>query len=353
MAVNTTVTRAMANKNPKSQAFTSAVRCFTWATFVFLAMPAVLHAQIASPTSQQVQQATKGLQTAQMPDTHSSPTVAPEGVSTMKLVPGSMVDIHVFEESDLDGTYRLDGHGNISLPLAGSIHLESLTLRQAEVAIGAKLVSEEILKTSHVVVNIDEYGAQNIVVLGEVNSPGRYPALAPRKLVDVLAMAGGRTQIAGNEIVIHRAEEPPQVTELVHYGRDVDSRAVSNVEINPGDTVQVKKAGIVYVLGSVNRPGGYVMQEAGDLNIIQALAMAFGTAPEAANGSIRIIRKQPDGSILELPAQYNKVNKGQVTALPLQAEDIVFVPSNKVKSVLLKGQGVFSAATSATIYTVR
>ncbi len=349
MAVNTTVTRAMANKNPKPSTLASAARCLTWATLAFLAMPAVLYAQMTSPISQQV---TTGLQTAQMPGTHSGPTVAPEGVSTMKLVPGSTVNIHVFEEPDLDGTYRLDGHGNISLPLAGSIHLESLTLREAEVAISAKLVSEEILKISHVVVNIDEYGAQNIVVLGEVNSPGRYPVLAPRKLVDVLAMAGGRTQIAGNEIVIHRAEEPPQVTELVHYGRDVDSRAVPNVEINPGDTVQVKKAGIVYVLGAVNRPGGYVMQEAGDLNIIQALAMAFGPAPEAANGSIRIIRKQPDGSILELPAQYNQVNKGQATALPLQAEDIVFVPSNKVKSVLLKGQGVLSAATSATIYTV-
>ena len=271
----------------------------------------------------------------------------------MKLVPGSMVDIHVFEETDLDGTYRLDGHGNISLPLAGSIHIESLTLREAEAAISAKLVAEEILRAPHVVVNIDEYGAQNIVVLGEVTSPGRYPALASRRLVDVLAMAGGRTPVAGNEIVIHRSDQPAETTESVHYGRDTDSRTSADLEIHPGDTVLVKKAGIVYVRGSVNRPGGYVMQEAGDLNIAQAIALAFGTAPEAANGSIRVIRKQSDGSIVELPVLYDKVNKGEATALSLQPEDIVFVPSSKWKSTFINTKGVMASAAGASIYVFR
>src|SRR5208337_5018161 len=102
---------------------------------------------------------------------------------------------------------------------------------------------------------------------GEVSSPGRYPVLAPRKLIDVIAMSGGQTQLAGNEIVIHRANQPEQVTEVVHYSRDVNGPTALDVAINPGDTVMVKRAGIVYVLGAVNRPGGFVMQEAGKLNI--------------------------------------------------------------------------------------
>jgi polysaccharide export outer membrane protein len=346
------VKRAMAKNNPNFSV-TLLTRSSAWLLVAFLFLPSVLHAQISSTASQQLQQVTRGLQTASVPDTHSGPTLAPEGVSNMKLVAGSMVDIHVFEETDLDGTYRLDGHGNISLPLAGSIHIESLTLREAEAAIGAKLVAEEILRAPHVVVNIDEYGAQNIVVLGEVTSPGRYPALASRKLVDVLAMAGGRTPVAGNEIVIHRSDQPAEATELVHYGRDADSRTSADLEIHPGDTVLVKKAGIVYVLGSVNRPGGYVMQEAGDLNIAQAIALAFGTAPEAANGSIRVIRKQPDGSIVELPVLYDKVNKGEATALSLQPEDIVFVPSSKWKSTFINTKGVMASAAGASIYVFR
>jgi polysaccharide export outer membrane protein len=281
------------------------------------------------------------------------PTIAPEGVSALKLEPGSMVDVHVFEEPDLDGTYRMDAVGNISLPLAGTVRLDSLTLREAESAIGAQLIAQEILKVSHVVVNINEYGARDIVVLGEVNSPARYPVLVPRRLAEVLAMAGGRTSFAGNEIVIHRSGQPPVVTESVHYGRDTEGYIGANIEINPGDSIQVKRAGIVYVLGAVNRPGGYPMQEAGDLNIIQALAMAFGTAPEAANGRIRIIRKQSNGVILEIPVSYGEVTKGQLPAMELQSQDIVFVPSSKIKSLFIDGKSVISATAAATVYTLR
>jgi polysaccharide export outer membrane protein len=264
-----------------------------------------------------------------------------------------MVDIHVFEEPDLDGAYRLNEHGEISMPLAGTIHLESLTLQQAQAAVSAKLEAEEILKAPHVVVNIDEYSAQNIVVMGEVAAPGRYTVLTPRKLMDVLAMAGGQTALAGNEIVIHRLPQPPQVTEVIHYNRDVTGSTALTVAINPGDAIEVKRAGIVYVLGAVNRPGGFVMQEAGELNIAQSLALAFGTAPQASIGGIRVIRKLPDGSLAQIPAKYNKFRNGEARPLALQAEDVVFVPSNKLKSAFIETKTVLSSAASATIYTVR
>jgi len=282
----------------------------------------------------------------------SAATVVPEGMSEMKLVPGSMIDVQVFEEPDLDGSFRLDNFGNISMPLAGSIHLDSLTLRQAEAAISTQLVKTEVLKTAHVVANIDEYGAQNVTVTGEVVSPGSYPVLGPRKLSEILALAGGETPVAGSEIVIHRAGRPPEDTEHITYVRDASNSTSHSVSINPGDTVLIKRAGIVYVLGSVNRPGGYVMQEAGKLNIIQVLALAAGTSQDAANGAIRIIRKNPDGTLQELPVSYSKINKGKESPLPLQAEDVVFVPSSKLKSLFINGKSVMSAATSATIYSV-
>jgi len=325
-----------------------------------LATPILLHAQTVSPSAlqpigqlQQIQQGATSARGTSVPDVRSAPSVAPEDVSKMKLMPGSMVDIHVFEEPDLDGAYRLDDHGNIGLPLAGSIHLESMTLRQAEDAVGAKLVTAQILNAPHVVINLDEYSAQNIVVMGEVNSPGRYPVLGPRKLMDVLTMAGGQTALAGSEIVVYRVGQPPETTQVIHYGRDVNDPAALNVAIDPGDTVLVKRAGIVYVLGAVNRPGGYVMQEAGQLNVAQVLALAMGTAPEAKVGSIRVIRKLPDGSLLEAQVDYKKFNKGEVAPLSLKPEDIVYVPPSAAKNLLIRGTNVLSAAASATIYTVR
>lgn len=332
-------------------------RILVWVFLLLLGASPSLHGQLSSDPSQLLQQATRGQRQMQAAGIRSGTSttagVAPEGLSDFKLSPGSMVDIHVFEEPDLDGAYRLDDHGQISMPFAGTIHLESLTLQEAESAVSAKLTSEEILKTPHVVVNIDEYSARNIVVIGEVATPGRYPALTPRNLIDVLAMAGGQTPLAGNEIVIHRANQPPQVTEVVHYKRDVNGTTALRITVNPGDTVQVKRAGIVYVLGAVNRPGGFVMQEAGDLNIAQALALAFGTAPQASIDGIRVIRRLPDGSLSQIPAKYNKFRKGEASPLALEAEDVVFVPSSKLKSAFIETKTVLSSAASATIYTVR
>lgn len=280
------------------------------------------------------------------------PSLAPEDVAKLKLTPGSSIQLHVFEEPDLDGTYRIDDQGFVALPLAGRVKLASLTLSEAEFAIDDRLVEGEILKVAHSTVNLDEFTAQNITVVGEVASPGRYPVLAPRQLIDVIALAGGETAMAGNEVVIHRQNEPSDKTETIHYGRGTSDPNALSVTVEPGDSVLVKRAGIVYVLGSVNRPGGYLMQEAGKLNFDEALALALGTAPEAKVGDIRIFRKQPDGSVVQLPANYHKINKGKAGQIELQSEDIIFVPSSALKSALIRGTQVIASAASATIYTV-
>lgn len=303
---------------------------------------------------QQMQQSSGVGQGAASATVHGvGPTVAPEDVSKMKLMPGSSVDVRVFEEPDLDGTYRLDSDGNISLPLAGPIQLQSRTLREAESAIGSQLIADQILKTAHVIVDLDEYSAENITVLGEVSFPGRFPVLGPRSLMDMLVQAGGETQLAGNEIVIHRLGQPSATVESIHYGRDDNNSAALSTMIDPGDSVLVKRAGIVYVLGAVNRPGGYVMQESGELNVDEAIALAAGTSIEAKLSGIRIFRKQADGSLIEIAVSYSKINSGSETPLRLNAQDIVYVPPSALKTALFRGTQVLSAAASATIYTTR
>lgn len=321
-------------------------------------------AQVSATSMQQLQQQVQQMKgasgapvgsaaSAGMAGIHGPATVAPEDVSHLKLGPGSMIELHVFEEPDLDGSYRVDPQGNVSLPLAGTVHLDTMNLREAETAVRQKLIAEEILNNPHVVVNIDEYNAENIVVIGEVSAPGRYPVIAERKLIDVLAMAGGETTLAGNEVMLHRSGQPETVNETIHYARGVNDPIALATLVHPGDTVLVKRAGVVYVLGSVNRPGGYVMQEAGDLNVAQAVALAYGTAPDAALGGVRVLRKNPDGSMAEIRAQYNKFNNGKAFPLPLQPEDVVFVPSSKIKSTFASTKTLMGQVGSATIYAVK
>ncbi|HTF64537.1 MAG TPA: SLBB domain-containing protein, partial [Edaphobacter sp.] len=126
---------------------------------------------------------------------------------------------------------------------------------------------------------------------------------------------------------------------------------IKSITIQPGDAVVVPRAGIVYVLGGVNRPGGYVMQEDGTLDVAQALSLAYGTSLNAAVGSIRVVRKHPDGTLQTIPVSYRKISKGKEVPLQLQAEDILYVPISKLKSVATAG--VAGSTSSALIYAVR
>jgi polysaccharide export outer membrane protein len=123
--------------------------------------------------------------------------------------------------------------------------------------------------------------------------------------------------------------------------------------VRPGDSVLVPRAGIVYVLGAVNRPGGYVMQEDGKLNVAEALALSGGTLLQASTGGLRVIRRNPDGTVLDLPLSYNAIAKGTQTPLELQPQDIVYVPMSKVKATLFSTEGVIGSTATAAIYATR
>jgi polysaccharide export outer membrane protein len=139
---------------------------------------------------------------------------------------------------------------------------------------------------------------------------------------------------------------------LVHYSRATDPAVVKQAIVSPGDTVLVKRAGIVYVLGAVNRPGGYVMQEEGTLNVLQAISLANGTAISASTGTIHVLHRNEQGLVVDIPLPYQKVVRGRSADTQLHATDVVYVPTSRVKAALTDSSSILSAAASASIYTV-
>jgi polysaccharide export outer membrane protein len=255
----------------------------------------------------------------------------------------------VFDTPEYSLDLRIDPDGNVNIPMVGSVHVGDLTLAGAATKIAASLRDGKILTEPQVSLNVEEYAGREITVLGEVHSPGRIELLARRHLDDVIAMAGGETEYAGNTIEIRHEEGVTPRTEAIHYSRSIDNHILSDTVVLPGETVTVKRAGIVYVLGAVNRPGGYLMQEDGTLNVTQALALAYGTIFPAAVGSMRLIRKKDDGQVEEIPIPYRDMVKGKVAPLHLQAEDVIYVPVSKVKAAL-SASLVNSVAAAAVIY---
>jgi polysaccharide export outer membrane protein len=189
-----------------------------------------------------------------------------------------------------------------------------------------------------------------VTVLGEVNSPGRLQMLAPHNLLDVLSFAGGESQIAGGEIQVRHEEGGKTETTTYHYGRNSNGDTISNVMVHDGDTVIVPRAGIVYVLGAVTRPGGYMMQEDGKLDVIQAISLALGTTLQAKTTEIRVIRRKPDGTFTEFSTSYKAITGGQVTPLQLQPQDIVYVPMSKLKIMAVNGMSLIEQAAVSTVY---
>jgi polysaccharide biosynthesis/export protein len=280
-------------------------------------------------------------------------TVVPEDFAKLTLAPGFLLSLNVLDDPDLVGAFRIDQSGDITPPVLGAMHVAGETVTEARIQIRKRLLDDQILKDPQVSLTVLEYASPEVTIVGEVNSPGRYPLLIPRALVDVLALAGGATLTASNEVEITRgnAERAP-TSIMVHYSRATDPDAVKQAIVNPGDTVLVKRAGIVYVLGAVSRPGGYVMQEEGTLNVLQAISLANGTAPSASTGTIHVLRKNEQGSVVDIPLQYQKVVRGRSADMPLHAMDVVYVPTSRIKAALTNSSSILSAAASASIYTV-
>lgn len=280
-------------------------------------------------------------------------TAIPDDFPDLRLTSGVLLNVAIYDEPELTTQARVDDNGNIVLPLIGAIEVKGKTVSQAQAAVQNKYRAAEILRNPQVTLNVLQYPNSDVMVVGEVQTPGRYPMLAPHSLLDVIGMAGGETNLAGDTIQVQGSSTNGDPVQTYQYVRGEDEGALQKAIINPGDTVRVKRAGIVYVLGAVFRPGGYVMQENGSLNVVQAVSLAQGTLMQAKIGGIRVIRRQPDGTLKEIPVPYSHIMKGKDVPLELEAQDIVYVPVSKIKSIFTGGANIVGETSSAAIYAVK
>ena len=277
------------------------------------------------------------------------PTLVPKDLSALLIEPGDLLSVSVFDTPEFTNSYRVDPAGDLTIPLCGKVNVRGLTLPEAAKRLESALKDGQILTQPQVNVDVQQYAGQYVTVTGEVGTPGRVALIAPTTLAEILAEAGGETPLAGARIKIRRGVDDTGPEEEVPYSRSKSTPETASIMVRPGDSVFIPRAGIVYVLGAVNRPGGYVMQEDGKLNVAQALALSGGTALQANTGGLRVIRRNPDGTVLDFPLSYNGIAKGTQTPLMLQAQDIVYVPMSKVKAMFSSTTGIISAAASTAI----
>jgi polysaccharide export outer membrane protein len=111
----------------------------------------------------------------------------------------------------------------------------------------------------------------------------------------------------------------------------------NNVMLQAGDVVTVPHAGIVYVLGAVGRPGGFVLtNDREQMSALKILALAGGYTNTAKTDHAVIIRKDAQGQQHQVPLDLKKIQHSQAEDLQLQPSDILYVPNSGAKQALLR-----------------
>ena len=280
----------------------------------------------------------------------TTPSAAPIAAApALRISAGDLLNVSVFDTPELSSKIRVDHDGNITLPVGGELQVKDLTAEEAAAAVQKRLLDKDIIKDPHVSVFILEYATQGVTVLGEVKTPGVYPVLGARSLFDFISAAGGLTPTAANTAAImHRGQ--PGKQDVVRLSNDPAKAAAANLPIEPGDTILVPRAGIVYVVGDVGKPGGFLIDNNERLSVLQAVALAAGTNRTAALNNSKLIRKSVTGRE-EIPLPLKKILQNKSADMTLNDGDILFVPSSTAKSIGWSSvQSAVNAAGLAAIY---
>lgn len=261
--------------------------------------------------------------------------------------PEDILSIEVLNVPEMKQTVRVDNDGTITVKLLGQVKASGLTAKQLKAELQNEWGKDELVNPE-VEIFVREFHGRPVSVIGAVDKPGLYQLPGPRTLIEVLAMAGGLAKRtnggAGKYLDITRkggfgALEPvPGMRQIAPDEEEIDLQQLLyfhnnalNVPIQPFDTINVAKAGIVYVTGEVHRPGAFTLEDKDNVTILQALAMAEGLTGNAAKRAGRIIHQNRDGTLTETPVDLGKIQDGKAQDVQLAANDVLYVPNSKAK----------------------
>jgi polysaccharide export outer membrane protein len=285
--------------------------------------------------------------------TAGQPPVQPpvQSIESLLLGPGDLITVTVFDTPEMNQEVRVSDSGEVRLQLVGDVKVGGQTAGAAAKSIEDALISHNIMKVPQVTVKVKDFATQNVSVLGQVKNPGPYEITTPQTVLKVIALAGGLNEDADRKITIQRHDQPDQRVEY-YMANNADLAVKNSVMVNPGDTVIVPRAPVVYVLGDVARPGGYtIATNDSKLTMLQLISMA-GSTNKTSKSNLRLIRKEADGQQKEIPVQLAAIQKGKQPDIQLQQGDIVFVPFSWMKNTAMSAANIAASATGASIYMI-
>lgn len=266
-----------------------------------------------------------------------------EGMTDYLLGPGDLISIAVFESEELNTETRVSSRGDVAMPLLGRVHVDGLTASEAEKKI-EKALTEQYMHTAHVSVFIKERTNQQITLVGAVKQPGTFETQSRKRILEVLAFAGGLSPTAGDTAYVTRKSRQDGINRV--YLVDLNAlltqgKVDMNMLIQGGDVVFIPESDLIQVDGAVRRPGSFKID--GNMTIDSAIASAGGLANYADEDDIKLIRKNKEGKreivqlsmndIISMKEDRNRdIDNDLWRELLLRDGDVIFVEASGVRS---------------------
>lgn len=288
--------------------------------------------------------------------------------STYLLGPDDQLEISEPELAEFaNKPARIDSEGDVQVPLVGRVHVAGMTVQQTEQQLDKVLT--KYIRNPQVAVSVAEIRSQPVSVLGAVNTPGVQQVHGHKTLLEMIALAGGVRQDAGYSVRITRQLAwgciPLPDSRLDPSGKfsvaEVNLKKImaaqdpaDNIQIFPHDVISVPKAEMVYVVGEVKKSGGFVLGEHQSISVLQALSLAEGISGPADTRHSRIMRLKRDADQREeIPVDVKSVLNGKKPDVPLQADDILFIPGSTGKKAALRAlEAAIQTGTGLAIWRV-
>jgi polysaccharide biosynthesis/export protein len=271
---------------------------------------------------------------------------------------GDVLEVRVFNRPQLSReAVRVDNRGMIRMPMIEG-EIRAACLSEAELAKQVANLYLKYQRNPHVDVFVKEYSSKPVAVMGAVDKPGQFQIQRRVRLLELVSLAGGPTERAGQQILVAHSTELSSCDQTASSANDFDSYDLNatlraDVNANPfvkaGDIITVPEAQQVFVVGNVLKPTTISLKE--KVTVSQAIAMAGGTMEDSKKDRVRILRHVAGAlSKTEIIVDLDAINKRKADDVELHANDIVDVPTSSGKRFF---RGLINAVAPTVSRTVR
>lgn len=267
-----------------------------------------------------------------------APSSADATLPAQKIGPNDLLWISVADCPELTRNFRVSADGTLALPLLKErIHVANEYPLDIEAQLTEALIKDQILVSPVVSVSVAEYRSVPVSVMGAVKRPITFQAVGNLTLLDALTKAEGLDVDAGPEILLSRsangqsAGAAPMVQRIPIKGLIDEADPALNVRLYGGEEIRVPPAGKVYVVGNVKKSGAFPVQDGNDTSVMKVIALSEGLLPYTNKEAFIYRREAGKNQRGEIPIQLSRILDRKAPDVPLQANDILYIPDNKGK----------------------